>query len=270
MRRPHVKRGRGTMTLRQHLRELKNRLFIIAIAVAVGAIAGWFLGDYVWTALRTPVEELAHTQSRLATINYPSITSAFDLRIQTAFLIGIALSSPIWLYEIFAFILPGLSRREKARSVGFVVVALPLFAAGCWAGWFVLPHIVSLMTSFAPQQTSTFIDASSYFTFVLKLVLATGIAFVLPVFLVLLNFLGVLEGRTIWRSWRIALIAIAVFAAIATPAADLVSMFVLAVPMLVLFFGAAGVAIGHDRVVKRREQQLLEGIDDPLRVNTRT
>jgi sec-independent protein translocase protein TatC len=246
------------MTLRQHLGELRNRLFAVAIAVAVATIAGWFLSDPVWSALRAPVEQIAHAQSRLATINYPSITSAFDLRLQTAFLIGVALSCPVWLYEAFAFILPGLKRRERMRSVAFVAAAVPLFAVGCAAGWFVLPHIVELMTSFAPKQTSTFIDASTYFTFVLKLVLATGVAFILPLFLLLLNVLGVLKGRTILRSWRLAVVAIAVFTAIATPAADVMSMFVLAVPMLVLFFGATCLALGHDRVIGRREQRILE------------
>ena len=101
------------------------------------------------------------------------------------------ISSPIWLYQIFAFLVPGLTRSEKRYTFGFFFTAVPLFLAGCFAGWFVLPHIVELMTSFVPQQDASYFDAKYYLDFVLKLVLAIGIAFVLPVFLVLLNFVGV-------------------------------------------------------------------------------
>jgi sec-independent protein translocase protein TatC len=247
-----AKAERNRMSLRQHLRELRRRVVVSAIAIGAGTVGGWFLSDIVWAALRAPVTEIAHAQSRMAAINYPSITSAFDLRFQTAVLVGIAISSPVWLYEAFAFVVPGLKARERLRSIGFVVVAVPLFVAGCAAGWSVLPHIVELMASFAPVQSATLIDASSYFSFVLKLVIATGIAFVIPVFLVMLNVLGVLAGRTILHSWRVAVIAIALFTAIATPSADIVSMVVLAVPMLVLFFGAASIAVGRDHLALRR------------------
>ncbi|ERK69717.1 hypothetical protein N136_03960, partial [Leifsonia aquatica ATCC 14665] len=99
--------------------------------------------------------------------------------------------------------------------------------------------------------------AKTYFDFVLKLVLAVGIAFVLPVAVVLLNFVGVLRAKTILRSWRVAIIAIALFTAIATPAADVLSMFVLAVPMVALYFAAAGVAALHDLRTDRRAAALL-------------
>jgi sec-independent protein translocase protein TatC len=116
---------------------------------------------------------------------------------------------------------------------------------------------VTLLTGFAPEGTTALLTARSYYDFVLKLVLAIGIAFVLPVFLVILNFAGVLSAVAILKSWRIAILAITLFTAIATPAADVMSMFLLAIPMLVLYFGAAGIAWLNDRR-KRRAQQSLD------------
>jgi sec-independent protein translocase protein TatC len=128
-----------------------------------------------------------------------------------------------------------------------VLSAVPLFLLGCVAGWLVMPHMVVLLTGFAPQDTTALISARTYYDFVLKLVLAIGIAFVLPVFLVLLNFAGVLSAKAILKSWRIAILAITLFTAIATPAADVMSMFLLAIPMVVLYFSAAGIAFLNDR-----------------------
>ena len=166
---------------------------------------------------------------------------------QLAVTIGALVSSPIWLFQVWAFFVPALSRRELRYAFGFFFTGVPLFIAGGVAGWLLVPHIVSLLTSFAPHQDSAIIQAKTYIDFVTKLVLAVGIAFVLPVFLVLFNFVGVLRATSIIRSWRWALILIALFTAVATPAADIMSMFLLAAPMIALYFLAYGVAWIHDR-----------------------
>jgi nucleoside-diphosphate-sugar epimerase len=124
------------------------------------------------------------------------------------------------------------------------------------SGWFVLPHIVELMLGFTPAAAANFLDATTYYDFVLKLVLAVGVAFVLPVFLVLLNFVGVLSAAAIIKAWRVAILVIVLFTAIATPAADIVSMFVLAIPMVVLYFAAYGVAWLHDRRAAKRQLRI--------------
>lgn len=235
------------MSLGAHLLELRKRLFLAAAGVIVGAIVGWFLSSFVLDAIRAPIQEIAADQGRNASLNWTDITGAFDLKIQIAVTVGIVISSPVWLYQIWAFLVPGLTRKEKMYSVGFVGAAIPLFLAGCVAGWYVLPHIVVLLTGFAPSEDAAFITARGYYDFVLKLVVAVGIAFVLPVFLVLLNFVGVLSASAIIKSWRIAILAIVLFTAIATPAADVISMFLLAIPMIVLYFIAYGIAWLHDR-----------------------
>ncbi|MCU1570550.1 MAG: tatC [Naasia sp.] len=242
------------MSLGEHLLELRRRLFLSAVAVILGMIAGYFLSDWVWDALRAPMDLVA--QRHNASINYTNITQAFDLKLRIAFTVGIVLSAPVWLYQLWAFIVPGLSRREKQYGFGFFFAAVPLFFAGCAAGWYVWPHIVELMVGFAPVEDSVFLVASDYLDFVLKLILVVGVAFVLPVFLVLLNFAGILQAATILRSWRLAILAITLFTAIATPAADLVSMFFLAIPMVLLYLAAAGVAWLHDRRAAKRADVL--------------
>ncbi|MFB2599906.1 twin-arginine translocase subunit TatC [Herbiconiux sp. P17] len=244
------------MSLGAHLVELRNRLFISALAIVLGMVVGFIISDFILSALTQPIADLAAQQGREASLNFTDVSSAFDLRIQIAFTVGVVLSSPVWLYQVFAFVMPGLKKKEKRFALGFVCAAVPLFLAGCVAGWFVLPHMVTLLTGFAPEGTTALLTARSYYDFVLKLVLAIGIAFVLPVFLVILNFAGVLSAVAILKSWRIAILAITLFTAIATPAADVMSMFLLAIPMLLLYFTAAGIAWLHDRRKRRAIQNL--------------
>ena len=249
------------MSLGQHLIELRKRLFRSAIGVVLGAVVGWIVYPWVWDGLRAPIEIIA--ESRNAVLNYQGITTAFDVHMQIAIYVGILVSSPIWLYQLFAFLVPGLTGKEKRYTFGFVFTAIPLFLAGCAAGWFVVPHIVILLNSFVPPEDASFIEAKDYLGFVMKLILAVGVAFVLPVFLVLLNFVGVLSGHTILKGWRIAILTITLFTAIATPAADPFSMFLLAIPMVFLYFVAVGVAYLHDAIAAKRTKRLDSDLGTP-------
>lgn len=240
------------MSLGQHLLELRRRLFVAAVAVLVGSVVGWFLSDLVLDFMRGPVTTIAEAGGRTAELNYSGITTAFDLKLQIAVTAGVIVSSPVWLYQIWAFIVPALVRREKLYAIGFLSAALPLFLAGCAAGTFVLPNIVRVLTGFIAAEDASIIEAKTYYDFVLKLVLAVGVAFVLPVFLVLLNFVGVVTASQILKGWRVAILLIALFTAIATPAADIFSMFLLMVPMILLYFVAAGIAWLHDRRAAKR------------------
>jgi sec-independent protein translocase protein TatC len=245
------------MSLVEHLLELRKRLFRAALGVAAGSVLGWFLADLVLAALRAPIVGVSKSQDRLASVNYDSITAAFDVKFEIAIITGLVVSSPVWLYQLFAFFTPAFTRKEKKYVFGFFFTAVPLFLAGCLAGWMLIPHIVQLLTGFAGQGDTTLIAAKSYLDFVIKLVLVTGVAFVMPVFLVLLNFVGVLSGRGILKGWRVAVLVITLFTAIATPSADVLSMLLLAAPMVLLYFAAAGVALLHDRRAERRRQAIL-------------
>ncbi|WP_378144555.1 twin-arginine translocase subunit TatC [Cnuibacter sp. UC19_7] len=247
---PPRARSARRMPLGSHLREARRRLLVAAIAVAAGVVAGWFLADGVLDVLRAPITALA--DSREASLNYDSVGGAFELRMRVALLTGVVLAAPAWLHQVFAFVLPGLTRRERRYSVGFTLAALPLFLAGCATGLAVFPHMVELLAGFAPDDDTSILQASDYVDFVLKLVVAVGVAFVLPVFVVLLNLAGVLPAARLRAGWRWIVLAIVLFSALATPAADVVSMLLLAVPMTGLFAAAAVIAHLHDRALARR------------------
>lgn len=253
------KRGtEGRMSLGEHLVELRKRLMIAAIAIVLALIAGWFLSSWVWEMLRKPINDL-ELQGREAIIAYGDVTSGFDTKVQISLFIAILIASPVWLYQIWAFLAPGLSKHEKLYGVAFLGIAVPLFLGGAYAGWSVMPNIVRLMASFQPEEDAFYLTARSYLDFAIKLLLAVGIGFVMPALLVMLNFMGVVRGKSILKSWRIALLVIILFAGIATPAADLMSMFLLAAPIVVLYFAAAGVSIWHDkRADKRKAAELAD------------
>lgn len=252
------------MSLGQHFIELRKRLFYSALAIVVCSVAGWFLSPYVLDALRAPVLQMAGADHRQASLNFANITGAFDLKLTITITVGVIISSPVWLFQVWAFIVPALVRKEKLYALGFLLTAIPLFLAGCFAGYYVLPHIVQVMTSFIAQQDSSIIDAKTYYDFVLKLVLAVGVAFVLPVFLVLLNFVGVLSANAIIKSWRVAIILIVLFTAIVTPAADVISMLLLAIPMILLYLAACAVTYFHDRRAAKRLAALDAQLDAEL------
>lgn len=251
------------MSLGQHLVELRKRLMISAIAIVVALVAGWILSPWVWNMLRQPILVL-EAQGRETVINYDDITGAFDTKVQISLFIAVIIASPVWLYQIWAFLAPGLTRSEKLYGVGFLAAAVPLFLGGAFAGWYVLPNIVKLLAGFQATEDAFFLNARLYLGFAIRLILAVGVGFVMPVFLVLLNFIGVIRGKSIIKSWRIALIIIILFAGITTPAADLMSMFLLAAPMVLLYFMAAGIALLHDRRAdKRAAKELADyGIED--------
>lgn len=241
------------MALREHLRELRRRVVRSALAILVGAVVGWFIYRPVSAALLHPIDVIrVEHPDRLVTINFSNPAGPFNLQIQLSFLTGVVLASPVWLYQFWAFITPGLTRRERRYSIGFVGAALPLFLAGVGLSWWVLPKAMEFFNEFVPKGGSTVIDSTVYFSFVTRIVLAFGLAFVLPVVLVALNFVGILSGHALLRQWRITVFACFLFAAVATPTPEITSMCLLAGAMCLLFAAAIGVCLFVDRRRARR------------------
>lgn len=241
------------MPLRQHLRELRNRLLKAGVAIVVGAVVGWFLYPPVFEALMRPIYDLAHAHpDRFVSVNFAQVSSPFNLQLKLSFYIGFVISSPIWLYQLWAFIVPGLTKREKRYSLGFVAVAVPLFLTGLGLAWLVLPNAVRFLTEFTPKGGSNIIVADDYLTFVLRIMLAFGLAFVTPLLLVALNLIGVLSARALAKGWRVAVFLCFLFAAIASPTPDAGSMLALAFPMVALYMIAVGLAFLNDRRKARR------------------
>ena len=153
------------MSLGEHLIELRKRLMRAAGAIVLGAIGGWFLYDPVWAALYDPIVRIAAARgidTAEVNLNYGTITGGFEQHLQISIVVGLVISSPVWLYQIFAFLVPGLTRKEKRYTFGFFFSAVPLFFAGCATGWFILPHIVELMASFIPAESTSLFDARTY------------------------------------------------------------------------------------------------------------
>jgi len=243
------------MSLGDHLRELRNRLTIALIAIVVGAGIGWWRYDAIFQRLEAPIQQVAAERgTALSTlINFSGITDAFSILITVGLFVGVVIASPVWLYEIWAFIVPGLTSREKKTAVLFIVTAVPLFLAGCALGYLTLPKAVHALLGFTPEGATNILPADTYLNFVLKFILAFGLAFLLPVFLVGLNAAGVLPARSMLRGWRPAGFLIFLFAAIMTPSPDPWSMLFLALPMVGLFFGAVGVGALLDRRRAKRD-----------------
>ena len=254
----------GKMSLSGHLKELRNRLFWSSIFLLAGSIAGWFMFDAVFAELQRPIVELSKEAGSNATINFPTVVSAFDVRLQVSIFLGVMMSSPVWLFNIWSFITPGLKKKERKYTIWFVVVAVPLFLAGTALAWASLPTFVQVLVGFTPAGSANVINASDYILFTIRILLVFGIAFVLPVVLVLLNFAGVITAQNILKSWRMAIFVSAVVGAIATPVAEPMAMFLLMVPLLILYFVAAGVATLHDKRLARKSAQIDLELETPL------
>jgi len=262
-RRRSSKNPEGRMPLADHLRELRRRLIISVIAIALGSVAGWFLYDPVWKSLQEPLLEIARERRVDAQVNFQNLTSALNLQIKLAVYLGIVLASPVWLYEVWAFITPGLTRKERRTSIAFVAVAVPLFLAGIWLAWMILPHAVEVLTEFTPEDASNIISADDYLSFTTRLILAFGIAFVLPLFAVALNMIGLLSGEALGRSWRISVFMIFLFTAIASPSPDVGSMLLMALPLVGLYVLTVGFCLLNDRRRRRKHNRdPVFGLDD--------
>ena len=243
------------MSLGDHLRELRNRIVISLVAILVGAALGWWQYDAIFKRLEAPIEQVAVDRgtSLSALINFSGITDAFSILITVGLFVGVVVSSPVWLYQIWGFIVPGLTTREKRTAMFFIGAAVPLFLAGCALGYLTLPKAVHALLGFTPDGATNILPADTYLNFVLKFILAFGLAFLLPVFLVGLNAAGVLRARTMLRGWRPAVFLIFLFAAVMTPSPDPWSMLFLATPKVGLFFAAVGVAALIDRRRAKRD-----------------
>jgi sec-independent protein translocase protein TatC len=248
------------LTLAGHLRELRNRLLWSAGFILLGAIGGWFLFEPVFSILQQPIDQVARDRNTTAVVNFSGVASAFDLRIQVSIFLGVLITSPIWLWNFWAFISPGLKKKEKKYAIGFVVAAVPLFLIGTALAWVSLPLFVIILIGFTPEGSSNVMNASEYVLFAIRILLVFGLAFVMPVILVIMNLLGVVSARGILKGWRLALFLIAFVSALATPAADPMSMFLLMLPLSLLFFGAVGIAWINDARRSKRQEKLLEEV----------
>lgn len=253
------------MSIGDHLRELRKRLVISALGILAMAVVGYMVYKPIYNVITLPIST-ANAHGADLKVNFPTILSSFDLRLRISIWAGVLLASPLWMYEFWAYVGPGMTRREKGYTWAFGLAGLFLFLSGCALGMWIMPHAVLILTSFIPDwgSSSGIIDASTYLSFYLRLVLVFGIAFLLPELLVALNRLGLMSGRTMLKGWRWAVVLIFTFMAFANPLPDPWSMIFMALPITGLYFLACFLSIQHDKRVARREAKEEAELDAAL------
>jgi sec-independent protein translocase protein TatC len=249
----------GRMPLMDHLRELRNRLVKAVLAVAVGMGIGFipFIYNRIWAFVYHPFK-LAAGHDHLVVIG---VFDGFMLRVQVAFFFGLIITSPFWLYQIWAFIAPGLYSREKKWAYAFVGVAAPLFAAGAALAYLVMSRGLHYLLALVPHGVTVMATVTNYLSYFEAMILGFGLAFELPLALVLLNVVGIMTHERIRKWRRIMIFLVFVFAGIASPSPDPLTMLLLAVPCIVLIEAAEIVIWANDRRRANRPS-IYEGIGD--------
>ena len=246
----------GRMPLLEHLRELRKRIMRSAIAISLFSVFGWFFYNDIIIQLSSPVCDLRAAQELgnqyCGSLYISGVLGPLNLQIKVALLTGIILAAPAWLYQLWSFIAPGLHKKEKRNSIFFIIAATPFFAVGAYLGYTILPTAVKVLFGFTPDALNNLVKFDDYLDFVLRIILLFGLAFELPVFLISLNLIGFLRGRTILRPWRIWIFSIFLFTAAFTPTPDPLTMLLLALPLIALYFASGLLALLND---KRRDRK---------------
>ena len=254
------------MALSDHLRELRARILRSALVLVIAfAVALYFYHD-LYQLILDPYEE-AKAQLPKGTQTEPvinGVAAGLTFQLKLCGLAGLVASSPYWLYQIWAFILPGLHASERKWSRIFAAIAGPLFFAGVAVGYYVLPKAIEVLIGFTPDEVTNLVELPQFFSFISRMLLIFGIAFEIPLFVVMLNLAGVVSGQQLgkYRPWIV--IGTFVFAAVGTPSTDPFSMLFLAIPMLVLFFAAEVIARLIDRARGRGLDSTDQWADDEV------
>ncbi|GAB3268709.1 twin-arginine translocase subunit TatC [Kineosporia babensis] len=257
------KNPEGRMSLKEHLAELRYRVVVSTVALVLATVGGWFLVHPVLENLiiQPLAEASAHGQK--VTLTYRAIADAFNIQVKVAVYIGIVISSPVWLYQFWAFITPGLTKKERRTSLWFVAFAVPLFLSGVWLAILVLPKAVAFGAEFALEGSLNQPDAQTVITFASRLMIALGVAFLMPLVLIGLNMMGLVSGRNMGKYWRIAVFCAFLFAAIVSPSPDASQMILMALPLVGLYVVSVFVALFNDRRrARKRRNDPVFGLSD--------
>ncbi|MCX4999276.1 twin-arginine translocase subunit TatC [Streptomyces longwoodensis] len=262
----------GRMPLAEHLRELRNRLAKAMLAIVlVTVVAAFFYNDII-NVLTQPIldsigckqsfEELTRSGNteQCARITINGLLAPFTLALQVSLMAGVVFASPVWLYQLWAFVAPGLHKHERKYAYAFVGTGVPLFLGGAYFAYRVLPTTAKVLVGFTPNDVDNLLPLDDLLQLVTRMVVVFGLSFELPLLLVMLNLTGAITGRRMAGWWRAMILGITVFAAVATPSTDPISMLALAGPIWVLYFGAVAFSLLNDR--RRRRREALAPADD--------
>jgi sec-independent protein translocase protein TatC len=254
------------MPLADHLRELRNRLAKAMLAiVVVTAVAAFFYNDIINIVTKPVLDSVGCSQTfeqlskshektnQCAQITINGLLTPFTLALKVSLMAGVVLASPVWLYQLWAFVAPGLHRHERKYAYAFVGTGVPLFLGGAYFAYRVLPTTAKVLIGFTPKQVNNLLPLDDLLDLVTRMVLVFGLSFELPLLLIMLNLTGVITGRRMLGWWRGMIMAITVFAAVATPSTDPLTMLALAGPIWVLYFGAVVFSLLNDRRKRLRD-----------------
>ena len=255
----------ATMTLVAHLTELRARIAKALLAIALGTVAGFLWYDHglltfltePYCALPAGLRLQGEGDCRLVVLD---VFGGVLLRLKIGVIAGAVISSPLWLYQLWAFITPGLKRNEKRYTVAFVAVSSLLFALGTVLAYLTLRKGLQLLLSLAGDEVAFQLTAPDYLGFVLSLLVAFGLSFELPLIAVALNLVGILSHATLAKARRWIYFLTVVFAAFITPTQDPFTMMAMAVPMGLLFEAAIQIARIVDK--RRAKRAAIEGFHD--------
>jgi sec-independent protein translocase protein TatC len=243
----------GTMSLVEHLTELRYRLIVSIVAIAAGGVIGWFLFDRVIDLLLHPYCDYwrtvpaARRPTKECSLFFFGALEPAVIKFKLVGFMGLFFALPIVLYQLWAFIVPGLTKRERRLGIPFVVSSVLLFVLGALFAYWTLPKALAFLLGFAGRQIAPLLTADRFLSFVMLVALSFGIAFEFPIVLVFLLAAGVLSTAQL-RSWRRgAILFIAIFAAIITPSSDPYTMLAMTIPMVLFYEGA--IIVG--RLLKR-------------------
>jgi sec-independent protein translocase protein TatC len=253
----------GRMALSDHLRELRARILKIVAVLLVGLVVSLFFFDPIFDLVYEPYQRAVaglagkdvDTQATIAGAGGPLL-----LYLKLCGMVSVIATSPLWLYQIWAFILPGLHPNERKWSRVFAAIAGPLFLAGVVLGYRTLPKGLEILIGLTPGDLLNLVEFGEYLSFLIRTLLVFGIAFEIPVFVILLNLAGVLRGASLGRYRPWIVIGCFVFAAVATPSTDPFTMLFLAIPMVLLFVLSEVIARLLDR--RRAQGDPAAGISD--------
>jgi sec-independent protein translocase protein TatC len=252
----------GRMSLGDHFRELRARVLRVTVYLLVGTIVALFFWPQLFDLLLHPYNQAREMLDK-GVVSKPVIIGAgapLVLQLKLCGVAAVVATSPLWLYEIWGFIMPGLHPHERRWTRTFVAVAGPLFLLGVAVGYYVLPKGLQVLIGFTPSSVTNLVEVTDFFGFFVRMLLVFGIAFEIPLFVILLNLTGIVSGDALRRHRPWIIVGVFVFAAVATPSTDPFSMLMLAIPMTILFMVSEVIARTVDR--RRRKQDVSSTWDD--------
>jgi sec-independent protein translocase protein TatC len=254
----------ATMTLTEHLAELRVRIIRCALAVTVGLIVIMAFYDQVLRFLTRPYKSLCEERPSLCPPNVyvdgnPQFLNLDPIgglatRMRVAMYGGIVLAIPVLMWQIWKFVVPALKANEKKYAIPFMLSSIALFALGGFLAYWTLEAALNFLISWAGEDVVSNFEVGRYVNLVVLMVGAFGVGFQFPVLLVFLQIVGVLTPQQLLGWWRYAIVGIVVLAAVITPSGDPISLTALAAPMLVLYFVAIGIGFIAQRRSERSEQ----------------